>query len=775
MGDKISALPAATSVDGTEIVPIVQAGTTKKVTGTLLRSPIGNAGGDLVGSYPNPTLAAITTAQSGVGSSTAIPVLSVDAKGRVTGLTTASNPQGTVTSVTAGTGLSGGTITSNGTLSVAYGTTAGTATQGNDSRFSTIPIAGSTLPLADSGAAVGTSTAFARADHVHPLGTVTLSGDVSGSGAGSISVSLANITSSQTNVGGLTQIPVISVDTKGRVTSLTTAANPQTALTGLTGDVLANGPGTVGASLSASGVVAGSYGYASTGMVPTFTVDEKGRIGSASESLIVLPSEKTSTSSNNPQLASKTFVFTNVTSVLPYAPRQWVTARVPGTNVWISGSVTGVTTSQVTISVLQSSDPTSVTQYTNWSLRLGQIINQAGAAPTAGQVLAYNTNGQWTPVTPAGSSSNATSLQGYAISATGPTLNQSLQWDGTAWTPTTGGSSDAASIRGANVVAPSGEGPLYYSGGQFQVSAAGSVGGRLWDSAINYAIGDVVTTSEFEPIWICTTASINNVPSTTSAYWGPVKANAVQLASRDVSSNTPSDGEVLAWDDALQEWKPAAGGGGGSSDATQLQGEPIADQVPNALEVLTWAQISTGGGNYEWRPRPLGGNSIPTEGQGLVFNATAGWLAGDVNAVRLADIPVSTTDPTTNQALVYNGTEWAPAVVNAAQLQGQSVSSSAPGTNNLLKFDGTNWVPFDGYAIPSWNAGTSYNTGDRVWYDGKIWVSTTAGSGQTPSTGSTYWAENIGSNSGNPGNQSTPAYWLRITTPAGDGYMPIYV
>lgn len=43
---------------------------------------------------------------------------------------------GTVTKVVAGTGLNGGTITTNGTLSVAYGSSAGTACQGNDSRLS---------------------------------------------------------------------------------------------------------------------------------------------------------------------------------------------------------------------------------------------------------------------------------------------------------------------------------------------------------------------------------------------------------------------------------------------------------------------------------------------------------------------------------------------------------------------------------------------------------------------------------------------------------------
>lgn len=43
---------------------------------------------------------------------------------------------GTVTSVTAGTGLSGGTITASGTISANFGTAAGTICQGNDSRLS---------------------------------------------------------------------------------------------------------------------------------------------------------------------------------------------------------------------------------------------------------------------------------------------------------------------------------------------------------------------------------------------------------------------------------------------------------------------------------------------------------------------------------------------------------------------------------------------------------------------------------------------------------------
>ena len=42
---------------------------------------------------------------------------------------------GTITSITAGVGLSGGTITTSGTIDVNFGTTIGTVAQGNDSRF----------------------------------------------------------------------------------------------------------------------------------------------------------------------------------------------------------------------------------------------------------------------------------------------------------------------------------------------------------------------------------------------------------------------------------------------------------------------------------------------------------------------------------------------------------------------------------------------------------------------------------------------------------------
>lgn len=79
---KISALPAATAVNDADDLVINQGGITKKIARSLVKNA------------------------------------------------------GTVTSVTGGTGLSGGTITGSGTLAVSYGSTAGTAAEGNDARLS---------------------------------------------------------------------------------------------------------------------------------------------------------------------------------------------------------------------------------------------------------------------------------------------------------------------------------------------------------------------------------------------------------------------------------------------------------------------------------------------------------------------------------------------------------------------------------------------------------------------------------------------------------------
>jgi len=186
MGTKISDfLSATTPLSGTELVPIVQAGTTVKTTaaafkttnaadlatGTVAiarlpvssqssagivrlgttsglacegndarlsdaRIPLGGAGGDLTGAYPSPALTTTGVSALTYGGAGSIGVFAVDAKGRITGATSqaiAISGSQITSGTVAATYLPAGTTAAAGVLQL--GTTAGTAIQGNDPRI----------------------------------------------------------------------------------------------------------------------------------------------------------------------------------------------------------------------------------------------------------------------------------------------------------------------------------------------------------------------------------------------------------------------------------------------------------------------------------------------------------------------------------------------------------------------------------------------------------------------------------------------------------------
>jgi hypothetical protein len=123
----------------------------------------------------------------------------------------------------------------------------------------------------------GSSTGFLKADgtvdtvtYLSGNQSITVSGDATGSGTTSIALTLANTAVTPGTYGSTTLVPVVTVDSKGRITSVTTAAISGS-LT-FTGDV--TGTGTTGTStamtLAASGVTAGTY--------TKVTVDTKGRV-----------------------------------------------------------------------------------------------------------------------------------------------------------------------------------------------------------------------------------------------------------------------------------------------------------------------------------------------------------------------------------------------------------------------------------------------------------------------------------------------------------------
>ena len=189
----------------------------------------------------------------------------------------------------------------------------------------------------------------------------------------------------------------------------------------------------------------------------------------------------------------------------------------------------------------------------------------------------------------------------------------------------------------------------------------------------------------------------------------------------DVNVPSPSDNQVLTWDNTANEWQ-AKDAQSTVNTIDDLNDVDTTTNAPTNNQVLTWngtiwvpADTQESIHNIDDLGDVDTTTNAPLDGQFLKWDsATNNWVpatisgggGGGASSIDdLTDVDTTTTAPTNGQVLKWNGTNWVPAddlqgsggggASSIDDLTDVDTTTSAPTNGQVLKWNGTNWVPAD--------------------------------------------------------------------------------
>lgn len=196
------------------------------------------------------------------------------------------------------------------------------------------------------------------------------------------------------------------------------------------------------------------------------------------------------------------------------------------------------------------------------------------------------------------------------------------------------------------------------------------------------------------------------------------------------------------------ELDPAGGSAYVDLGASQLLSVPYALHAASSASSVAPTLTLTGnvlsaGGNSVTLPSYTAGTGISISGGAITVNNLSGDVTGAPNATtvtKLQNIGISTTTPSSGQALKYNGTDWAPAADNDAQnLSVSGTTLSISGGNSVTLPSGAAYTAGTGISISGTNViSTSNLAGDVTGATNANTVTKIQGiavSSSTPSSG----------------------------------------